>query len=79
MEKYNTNHRKVLNRMELKKIKGGGDSVPGTPTGGTDINSACRRCCWNNTTTCSACVSVSSNATCVSGAYLTTSGCSSTC
>jgi hypothetical protein len=69
----------ALSRAELKKIGGGGSfGAPGEPedAGGDNSDIASRRCCWTSApTTCSPCRVTTSNATCTSGAFITTSGC----
>lgn len=71
MKNYVITPGNILNRRELKKIKGGGSVTPGTPGGGETIR--LYKCCLkSNPTICSACIECTASCTCASNANLTT-------
>lgn len=62
---------KLLNRNDLRKIKGGGATEPpDSPSGGGTGAAGTWKCCWTNTEICSRCVPCSNTCVCVTGASL---------
>ena len=67
--------KEMLTRDQMKKVLGGygggsGLNSPDDSQGSTE-DQALRKCCWKDQmSSCSQCVNVSKNATCVSGAEL---------
>jgi len=69
MEKNEFTQGSILNRNDLKNIKGGGSlPTPGTPSG-EPIGPY--KCCYPNTTNCSACVDCTPSCKCPTGTVLT--------
>ncbi|CAM4015574.1 hypothetical protein SAMN06265348_101192 [Pedobacter westerhofensis] len=68
MEAFEITLGTILNRKELRKIKGGGSvGPPGTPSGG---NIGPFKCCITGTNFCSECVTCTPSCTCGAGATL---------